>query len=259
LRVPSFDISLTHFSGWAIFASQLRNKKVIAITDNDINPDNDKFLKFIDVLFSPSCIPSSYFIKKGLNAQSLVNFRGYKEDLYLADYSPDPFFLDNLPFKKFITIRPESIQATYNKNNRHSIVERLIDKFSKMNINILFLPRYKEDKNYVNNQKNIFVPSSPLNGLDICYYSDLVLTGAGTFSREAACMGRKAVSFFPGEKILTVDKKLISEGKIFHSRNPDEIISFYKNLNQTPYSINRSKLVQKIFLLQLSKALKEFF
>ena len=41
----------------------------------------------------------------------------------------------------------------------------------------------------------IFVPEGPLNGLDVCY-SDAVLTGAGTFAREAAILGTPAISFF---------------------------------------------------------------
>ena len=47
-KVPSYDVSLSHFSGHAIYASLLRRRPIIAITDNDINPDNHLFLKFID-------------------------------------------------------------------------------------------------------------------------------------------------------------------------------------------------------------------
>ena len=49
-----------------------------------------------------------------------------------------------------------------------------------------------------------FHPEEPLNGLDVCYYSKSVLTGAGTFAREAA-FGYLAVSF-SRRKTLTVDK-----------------------------------------------------
>jgi len=65
-----------------------------------------------------------------------------------------------------------------------------------------------------------------MNGLDLCYYASAVLTGSGTFAREAACMGNKSVSFFPGNSLLSVDRKLVDEGKILHSRDPHEIVDY---------------------------------
>ena len=50
-----------------------------------------------------------------------------------------------------------------------------------------------------------------------------MLTGAGTFAREAALLGVPAVSFFPRNEFLTVDVVLQEQGKEFKSRDPQEI------------------------------------
>jgi len=39
-------------------------------------------------------------------------------------------------------------------------------------------------------------------------------------------MEKTAVSFFPSKMLLSVDKKLVEDEKIFHSRNPDEIVKY---------------------------------
>ena len=45
-------------------------------------------------------------------------------------------------------------------------------------------------------------------------------------AREAAIMGRKAVSFFPEKELLSVDRELISSGLMIHSREPKEITEY---------------------------------
>ena len=48
LRAPKGEVSLTHYSGWAIWASKILRRPVICISDNDINPDSHHFFPYID-------------------------------------------------------------------------------------------------------------------------------------------------------------------------------------------------------------------
>jgi predicted glycosyltransferase len=72
---------------------------------------------------------------------------------------------------------------------------------------------------------NAYVPSEPVNGLDLCWFSQAVLTGSGTLAREAACMGVPAVSFFP-EKLISVDEQLAKSNLLFHTREPERIVDY---------------------------------
>ena len=81
-KVPSYDVSLSHFSGHAIYASLIRRRPIIAITDNDINPDNHLFLKFIDFLFVPSVIDKKRFfeisfLKMVVSSQVTLRFEDF--------------------------------------------------------------------------------------------------------------------------------------------------------------------------------------
>jgi predicted glycosyltransferase len=109
----------------------------------------------------------------------------------------------------------------------------LLEELSRAGYNILYLPRYALDKAYADGIKNIYIPDKPINGLDACYYSDGVLTGAGTFAREAACLGVPSFSFFAGKSLLTVDKAMIRDSKMFFSRDVTELLSKLKASNRT--------------------------
>jgi predicted glycosyltransferase len=70
-----------------------------------------------------------------------------------------------------------------------------------------------------------------------------MLTGAGTFAREAALLGVPAVSFFPSEVFLTVDEVMQEMGIEFKSRNAEEIREYVKSAQKKPASTDRSKQV----------------
>jgi predicted glycosyltransferase len=59
-------------------------------------------------------------------------------------------------------------------------------------------------------------------------------------AREAACMGKPAVSFFPNT-LLSVDQQMIDNGQIFHSRSPIEILEYLESLSKSNIKPDRSR------------------
>ena len=242
LKVPQFDVSLSHGSINAIHAAKMRLRHAISFTDNDKSEIGNKIsFKFIDYLITPKALPLDRLIEQGAREDRIIQYDGYKEDIYEADFKPDSDFLRYLPFDNFITIRPEALQAAYIKEKK-SIVPELLKAFNEVNINVLYLPRYPTDRNYAKGME-VFIPNGPLKGLDVCYYSRAVLTGSGTFAREAACMGTPAVSFYP-EDLLAVDQKMVDENWMFHSRDPEAIVEYVLSNRKRSPNLSRSKRVQ---------------
>jgi len=243
LNTPDFDVSLSHGSAHAAHVAKIRSKKTISFIDNEkAGFANKILLRFVDYLITPKALHVGSLIEQGAKEENIIQYNGFKEDIYVADYKPDPKFTSLLPFDNFITIRPEALQAAYVKD-KHSIVSDLIREFNKENINILYLPRYDSDHNLVKGM-NVFVPDSALNGLDVCYYSNAILTGSGTFAREAACIGTPAISFFP-EELLAVDQNMVDDGRIFHSRDPEDIVDYVLKSKKRYVDTSRSKNVQR--------------
>lgn len=242
-NIPNFKLSISS-SFEAPQISWLKKRPSIIFDDNEIAP-NWLYSKFVTKVFFPSVIPTANWKRVGIDSQKLMPYNGFKENIYIADYTPDPNFLSGLPFDKYVVVRPENIFAAYVPRGTQSIVPKLIYKLSKKGFNILYLPRYEIDRTYVNASPNIFIPDKPLNGLDVCYYSDAVLTGAGTFAREAACLGVPSVSFFAGKHLLTVDQSMIKEQKMFFSRDVSSIIEYLLKSKKNLPDMSKSRLVKK--------------
>lgn len=248
-----YDICLSCGSERAIWNAYFEHKKSIAFGDNDQARQWTHGF-FADYGFYPICIPIEKLKRQGYKGNKLFQYNGFKEDIYISQYSPDNGFLDKIPFADYIVVRPENIQANYiRKNNIQSIVPELLNKLSKAGYNIIYLPRYTTDKAYADGISNVFIPESPLNGLDVCYYANAVLTGAGTIAREAACLGTPAFSFYAGANLLTVDKQMIIDGKMFFSRDVDELISRVKFSRKSSPDLERCKFVANEVSQKLEK------
>lgn len=225
--MPPFDLAISLGGNYTSTIAWLRKKKSIVFSDNDISFKLPAY-KLGSYFMFPKYFDYSRIQKKyGIKTSQIYAFDGFKEDIYIADYEPNPNFLDQLPFKEFITIRPENLKASYVPKDSVTIVPQLFEKFK--DFNILFLPRYEEEKAYAKGFQNIFIPDGPLKGLDVCHYTTCMLTGAGTFAREAALLGTPAVSFFPGKIFLSVDEVMQAKGWEFKSRNVDEIYNYVVN------------------------------
>ena len=241
-NLPSFDFNISS-SFEAAQVSWLKRRPAIFFDDNEIAP-NWVYSKFVKYVFIPVHIDKKAFTKNGIHKTKIIQYNGYKENIYIANYRPDPDFIKSLPFESFITIRPENLKASYVPDGAESIVPKLVEMLIEKGFNILYLPRYEDDKRYVREHPQLFIPNDPLNGLDICYYSRAVLTGAGTFAREAAILGTPAISFFAGKKLLSVDQSMIKSKMMYHSRNINTIVELISKAKKTKPQFEKSKLVQ---------------
>ena len=241
MRVPKFDVALAFGGSTSITVAKARFKPSVIFHDNDLifihatlaGRLETRIMTRADHIIIPSAFPTEVLTGRGAEVKSIHQFEGYKEDIYIADYEPDPDFPAKLPFSHFVVLRPEALFASYVSHTR-SIVPELVNSLIANNINIVYLPRIEEDLRHVEllrDNRHLFVPKQALHGLDLCWYSQAVLTGSGTFAREAACLGTRAVSFFP-ERLLAVDQHLVNEGKMLHSRSIEEIIEYVSSFSQ---------------------------
>lgn len=255
-KIPYFDVKISVGGDASSIVAKIKGKKSITFDDNEKAP-NWRYSKFSDLAFWPKAIDTHLLIKQGFKNEKLIQYNGFKEDMYLADYKPDKTFLELLPFDNYVVLRPENIQANYADGNSTSIVPDLLQKLKNLDINVLFLPRYKEDREYASSFDHVYIPKSAINGLDACYYSKAVFTGAGTMAREAACLGIPAFSFYTGKELLTVDQKMIDESWLFFSRNPDKLIERFLITKKRMPNLKRPQTVKNEILTSLDEFFKK--
>jgi len=218
-----------------------RYNYIIRKTFNAINKQNNQIIV-------PEVSKDNFL--KIFDSDKLVTYPGYKEHLTIYGFEPDREKIKEIPFSDFILLRSEALSAAYVEENK-SIVGELIDRFTKEDINIVYLPRKSGrdciDKDKISEMDNIFIPDKPVDGLNACYFANAVLTGSGTMGREAAVLGTLPVSFYPHDDLLSVDEDLVKKEKMLHSRDPEEIVDYVisKWNDEREAEFERSKMVKK--------------
>ena len=254
-QIDYFDLKISVGGDASNYVSKMKFKKSITFDDNETAP-NWRYSGFSDFSFWPKSIDSKILLRQGFKDYKLYQYDGYKEDIYVADYIPNNRFIESLPFKEYILVRPENINANYIQNGTiKSIVPDLLTELNKKGFNVLYLPRYDGDMKYAESFKNIYIPDKPINGLDACYFSSAVLTGAGTLAREAACLGIPSVSFYAGKNILSVDKNMAADGLIYLSRDIIDIMKYLKCSKRSEVSLEKSKFVKNQVINKLNQVI----
>jgi predicted glycosyltransferase len=241
LSISAFDLSLSHGDFQSVIVSKARGIPAVAMIDNDSSLVLQERLitfRYASRILCPAAIRYSRLEQLGIEKEKVTHYPGYKEDIYIADYIPDPEFSKKVPFNDYVVVRPEASFAIYFRSEE-LLTRRIVKALLAKGMNVVYLPRSRQEKDLVTDL-GVFIPQKPLKGLDLCWHSRAVLTGSGTLAREAALLGVPAVSFFPGN-LLSVDRQLVKEGKIFHSRDLKSIIDFVESDNTKPRVLNRMK------------------
>ena len=241
MQAPETDVALSSRNVMCVLAAKARGIPSIHYTDNDITAYVDGLqaetvYNRLEGMATHNVVPTA-FEQRELNrwrtSGAVHTYDGIKEDVYVASFEPDPAFTATLPFDEYIVIRPEALSAAY-VDAESSIVPELLDRAVEHGISVVYLPRGRGDEELATayDRTNVFIPDQPLNGLDLAWHARCVLTGSGTMAREAASMETPAVSFFPN-KLLSVDRYLVDQGRLLHSRNPADIIDYVTGLTGT--------------------------
>jgi len=251
-KIAGFDYALSCGGFESCILAKLGRKVSIVFDDNDLSP-NWMYARIADHVFFPAAVKVDVLRKQGFNGLKLHQYEGYKEDIYVANYEPDNNFLLNLPYSDYVVVRPENVMASYSGKRTRTIVPELLRSLSRQKVNVLYLPRASNEHCYAYGIDRVFIPRKPLNGLDVCFFSTAVLSGAGSLTREAACLGKPAVSFYAGKRFLAVDLKMMKDKWLFHSRSPDDIIEYLRHARPRVFERERAKRVQNAFFAILDR------
>jgi predicted glycosyltransferase len=138
------------------------------------------------------------------------------------DFRPDPGLPKALginPEDVVVTLRPPATYAHYHNRQSEELMAAAIRfVLRKPEVSLIFLPRtltQKEEAVELSREYDgrIIVPPMVLDGLNVVWNSDLVISGGGTMNREAAALGVPVYSIFRGP-ICSVDRYLESEGRL---------------------------------------------
>ena len=178
-------------------------------------------------------IPTENFEKCGSLRDHILHYPGIKEDVYVPFFQPDPSWQKSLAIKPedvVVTIRPPATEAHYHNPESEKLLMAVFDRLDEHpEVKTILLPRTPKQEAEIRQAKpglfesgRIIVPKRALNGLDLIWRSDLVISGGGTMNREAAALGVPVYSLFRGA-LGAVDKHLADTGKLILLQSEDDV------------------------------------
>ena len=211
-----------------------------------------------DYVIAPNCIDKTQFIEFGISKSRIITYNGVDEFTWLKDFKPNPKVIENLGLdknKKILLLRIIESKSAYYLNiskdkPQANISDELIDEIIKNfpDLQIILLSRYDDEKKYFKNKykEKIYVPEKGINGPNVSYFADMVISGGGTMNREAAILGTPAICYFPLN--LEVNEFIINEGyPLWHIKDVNSIIIKMKEIfsNKKPDKKDFSQKIHK--------------
>jgi len=226
-------VAVSHGSRTQIIASRLSGVSSLVLIDYEhaqglviIHPNH---------IMVPNLISTSSF---KIPQEKISQYPGIKEDVYVVSYTPNPSIINELKIddrKIIITIRPPATEAHYFCQASEMLFEASMRYLlQKEETQLILLPRNKRQEAFVKEtwasavkSGRIIIPDHAVNGLDLMWYSDLVISGGGTMNREAAALGVPVYSIFRGT-IGAVDHYLSQQGRLILLEQPADLQSKIK-------------------------------
>jgi hypothetical protein len=222
------SLALSHGSRSQTQLCNLIRIPTIGIADYEHTRDTS--LTYPRWLIVPAAIPGSTF---QMRIDRIRHYRGIKEDVYAPEFRPDHSLLEELGIRNdelVVTVRPPASEAHYHNPQGNILLIELMSRVCQTpGIRVVLLPRNQAQQRNLQlgypewfAHARTIIPKQAVDGLNLLWHSDLVVSGGGTMNREAAALGVPVYSIFRG-KTGAVDRMLEEEGRLIMIQNVEEV------------------------------------
>ena len=182
----------------------------------------------------PDVISDESFVARGVSRSRLIKYHGMKEDLTFGDLDVDAIQPHDFPTlsgseRVKVLVRPPAEESHYHRAESSELGRRALERFaSDESVSTIFSPRYEWQADALTALDWKVPPvvlAEPLPFVSLLKAVDVVVSGGGTMTREAAYLGVPAVSLFQGQ-VGDVDRYLESIGRLAIIRSGDALAAF---------------------------------
>lgn len=253
------DLALSHGSRSQLLLSALLGIPSLAICDYEHANQGVPWVRPRWVMV-PDIVPQDS-LKVGRHR--VLRYPGIKEDVYVPRFKADPHIKDQLGLASqdlVVTLRPPASEAHYHNPQSDGLFCAVVDFLSdKPNVRMILLPRSERQARTLRAlwptlfaSRKIIIPERVIDGLNLIWHSDLVISGGGTMNREAAALGVPVYSIFRG-KLGAVDRYLATEGRLTLLETVEDVCTKIKlvrrhppNRSGTPNKPTLEKIIENI-------------
>lgn len=168
----------------------------------------------------------------------ILKYPGIKEDVYVPSFTPGGDIRKDIGISEsdiMVTLRPPASEAHYHNPDSDVLFTATVNYLSLFpETKMVALPRTNRQGEAIRAQwpglcssGRLVIPGEVVDGLNLIWYSDLVISGGGTMNREAAALGVPVYSVFRG-KTGAVDRFLETTGRLVMLESPDDLAARLK-------------------------------
>ncbi|MFL6255716.1 MAG: DUF354 domain-containing protein [Pyrinomonadaceae bacterium] len=223
-RGRGVGLAVSHNSYSQVLAARALGLRSVTLMDYEHQPANHLAFRLASRVIVPESFPAESLERFGAGERKVRRYRGIKEDVYLADFEPDPQFA-GLLMKRFgidvsrdtlVVVRPPAREALYHRFENELFDELLTRLLAPSNVKVLLLARSGAQREEILarfRSDKLFAPREALDGANLVAAADLVVSAGGTMNREAAALGVPAATLYAG-RWAALDEQLVREGRL---------------------------------------------
>jgi uncharacterized protein len=226
-RAERPDVAFSHGSYAQIAAARAARVPAVTMMDYEYQPANHLSFRLAARIVVPDVFPEAALRRFGASSAKVVRYAGFKEQLYLTAFEPDPAVLDELELARdevIAVFRPPPEGALYHRIVNERFDEVLAHARERSAVQVVLVPRSREQADRYGQGVRV---AATVDGPSLLAYADIVVGAGGTMSREAAVLGTATYTVFAGQ-LAAVDRELIRVGRLHDLREPGTEVRFVK-------------------------------
>lgn len=270
-------VAVSHGSRSMVLAAKWLKIPVITMYDYEFT-ETGIFNRFSDKVLVPDSIPEAVLDEIGLSERRRAQYPGLKEELYLRHFVPEACFRERL-FKTYglpletvlVVLRPPATTATYHAAQSDVLLESLLRHLLRApSLFTIVVPRTGEQAEEIvaliertpSELRPYAVLDHAVDGLNLAFAADILISGGGTMNREAALLGVPVYSIFAG-RLGALDAKMEKDGLMTFIRTTDDVhkIELIKRPrdNTGEYATRLTDRVERFVIRQIDDSFESKF
>jgi len=232
-------IAVSHGSRSLVIAARWLRMPVLTMYDYEFT-ETSLFNRFSTKVLVPDGLPDEVLLANGLPEKKLVKYPGIKEELYVRSFEPSNTFrtdllkqsgMDDGEDKILAVLRPPATTANYHDEKSEVLLDDvLLLLLNAEEVFTVIAPRTVEQIAEIESRTarlpdaagRYRILTEAVDGLDLAFAADLVISGGGTMNREAALLGVPVYSIFAGRQ-GALDHQMEAEGLITFIRDARDL------------------------------------
>ncbi|MBD0325677.1 MAG: DUF354 domain-containing protein, partial [Pyrinomonadaceae bacterium] len=229
-RGRKFDLAVSHNSYAQTAAARFLGIRSVTLMDYEHQPANHLAFRLASRVIVPRSFPADALRRFGARQSKVRRYNGTKEDVYLADFAPDPRFEEALralgvsPDDVLVVLRPPARDALYHRFENELFDELIKRLCAHERVKLILLARTEAQRETYGALAcaNMILPRTALDGANLIAAADLIISAGGTMNREAAALGVPAATIYAG-RWAALDEELVREGRLRRIATRDDL------------------------------------